>query len=50
MTAEEHLKQDVGALLTNLIFQNALLKADNDRLRETAAQPQPEPAMPNGAR
>ena len=39
MTAEEHLRADLGANLANLIFQNALLKAEIDRLREEMARP-----------
>jgi hypothetical protein len=34
MTAEEHLKADLGAHLAHLMFQIALLKAEIDRLRE----------------
>lgn len=33
MTAEEYLRQDVGALIASLLFQNALLKAENESLR-----------------
>lgn len=35
-TAEEYLRQDIGAMLTGLVFQNALLKAEVDRLKAEA--------------
>ena len=33
MTAEDYLRQDVGAILANLLFQLAMVKAENDRLK-----------------
>jgi len=33
MTADEYLKQDVGALLASVLFQLAKLKAENEKLR-----------------
>ena len=47
MTAEEHLKADVGAHLAHLMFQIAMLKAEVDRLREDLAQ-RPSVAAPDG--
>jgi hypothetical protein len=32
-TADEHLRQDVGSLLAQLLLQIALLKAEVDRLQ-----------------
>ena len=36
-TAEEHLRADVGGLLMQLIFQAAVLKAENDTLKGRVA-------------
>lgn len=37
MTAEEFLRADIGSLLTQLIFQAAVLKAENDTLKARIA-------------
>lgn len=42
MTPDEYLKQDVGSLVASLLFQNAMLKAEIDRLK--AAQDNGHPA------
>lgn len=44
MTAEEYLRQDVGALVASLLFQIAMLRAEIDRLKADHADP-----VPNGA-
>jgi uncharacterized small protein (DUF1192 family) len=37
-TAEEHLRQDTGNMIMQLMFQLAMLKAEADRLREDLAR------------
>ena len=32
-SAEDHLRQDVGAMIASLLFQIAMLKAELDRLK-----------------
>lgn len=50
MTAEEHLKRDVGALVANLLFQVAVLRAENEQLRASLASTAAPPiASANGA-
>lgn len=41
-TAEEHLRLDMGALITNLLFANAMLKSENDKLKATVTRLQTE--------
>ena len=43
MTAEEYLRQDVGALVASLLFQIAMLRAEVDRLKADRADPVPAP-------
>jgi uncharacterized small protein (DUF1192 family) len=45
MTAEEYLRQDVGALVASLLFQIAMLRAEIDRLKT----PDHAEPVPNGA-
>jgi hypothetical protein len=41
MTAEDHLREGVGRFVAALLFENAMLKAEIDRLRD--ARPAPPP-------
>lgn len=37
-TSEEHLRQDVGSLIAQLLVAGAILKSENDRLKAELAR------------
>ena len=48
-SAEDHLKQDVGATIASLLFQIAMLKAELDRLQAQLADRAQPDLIPRGA-
>lgn len=38
MTIEEHLRADIGSILSQMVFQIAYLKAERDTAREESAR------------
>ena len=49
MTAEDYLRQDVGAIIASLLFQLAMTKAENERLQAQLAERAQPDLMPRGA-